>query len=298
MDWCRLWHDMPTDPKWRVVARKSGRPLTEVLSVFTIMMVNASKSKERGTLDNWDDEDTGAALDMDAESVSAIREAMQGKVLDGGALAGWKKRQPKREDNSSTRVSEHRKRLEQQRNADVTQANAPEERRLDSSLTNVREDTAKAAPTHENQLAAKRKLWDWGTRYLVQTEGISDKAARSFIGGCLRKTEEDFIAVLETFEIAESKETADARGYISAFLKVRETKEKPEYVPPKPGEMRGGDEIFLTPDAYPEQWEAWKAHFIRARELKFMPRGGAWFSDMWPPSSPPQTLEQQDRKVG
>ncbi len=47
--WVRLWDDMPTDPKWRVIARRSGRPLSEVISVFVFMMTNAgANATERG----------------------------------------------------------------------------------------------------------------------------------------------------------------------------------------------------------------------------------------------------------
>lgn len=136
-DWVRLWHDMPTDPKWRVIARKSGQPLPCVIAVFTMMMCNASGNAEkRGTLLAWDDEDAAAALDIDATAVSAIRDAMQGKVLDGDYLTGWERRQPRREDNSVGRVRAYRERKRTDGNAEergvtqvkrnVTQRNAPE----------------------------------------------------------------------------------------------------------------------------------------------------------------------------
>jgi len=74
-----------------------------------MMLVNASQSGERGSLENWDDEDVAAALEMETEQVRAIREAMQGKVLDGQHLTGWEKRQPLREDESRyERVKRHR----------------------------------------------------------------------------------------------------------------------------------------------------------------------------------------------
>lgn len=122
-DWVRLWHDMPTDPKWRVVARKSGQPLPCVLAVFTMMLTNAScNAADRGTLLAWDHEDAAAALDMDPEQIEAIFDAMQGKVLEGQRLTGWERRQPKREDNSAQRVAKHRA----EKKRDVTQGNAPE----------------------------------------------------------------------------------------------------------------------------------------------------------------------------
>lgn len=97
--WVRLWDDMPTDPKWRVVSRRAGRPLPEVLSVFVFMMTNAGAASQRGTLSEWDDEVVAAALDMKCEHVRAIRDAMQGKLLDGVLLKDWKRiREPSLSD--------------------------------------------------------------------------------------------------------------------------------------------------------------------------------------------------------
>ncbi len=121
MDWLRLWHELPTDPKWRVVSRRSGRPLPEIISIYILMLVNASQSEERGTLEHWDDEVAAAALDMETEQVLSIREAMQGVVLENNYLTGWERRQPEREreDNSNERVRRWRER----KGSDVTQGN-------------------------------------------------------------------------------------------------------------------------------------------------------------------------------
>lgn len=129
IEWCRLWHDMPTDPKFRAVAKRSGRPTAEVLAIFTAMMANASANEqERGTLRNWSHEDMAVALDIEPAHAEAIYDAMQGKLLEGDRLTGWERRQPKREDNSAERVRSmrERKRAETQCNAPVTQGDAPE----------------------------------------------------------------------------------------------------------------------------------------------------------------------------
>jgi len=124
--WLRLWHDMPTDPKWRVIAKRSGQSIGNVIAVYSLMLVSASVADERGTITNWSDEDAAAALDLEQENVTAIREAMQGKVLDGETLSGWKKRQPEREDYSTPRVKRYREKQagnETQCNADETHRN-------------------------------------------------------------------------------------------------------------------------------------------------------------------------------
>lgn len=114
-EWVRLWHDMPTDPKWRVIARKSGKSIPLVISVFNFVLVNAScNTMKRGETHNLVAEDIAAALDVLESDVETILESMQGKVLDGIRLTGWEKRQPFRDDNSTSRVKRWR---ETQRNA-------------------------------------------------------------------------------------------------------------------------------------------------------------------------------------
>ena len=127
MSWVRLWLDMPTDPKFRVVAKRSGRPLPEVIALFAYMLTVAGRrtgtertqtnASERGELFGWSDDDAAAALDIETAHVSAIYQAMQGKVLDGNRLINWQKRQPLREDNSAERAKRWRERKRTQTNA-------------------------------------------------------------------------------------------------------------------------------------------------------------------------------------
>lgn len=152
--WRRLWREMPNDPKWRAVARKSGRSIPEIISVFVVMLTTAD---DDGTLDGWNDDVVAAGLDMDGEAVAAIRAGMQGLVLDGGRLAGWQKRQPKRDDDSRDRVRKHRemKRTVTQRNADVTHGNAPD--------TDTEEETERTLLPPEQETAreeVKAKVFD------------------------------------------------------------------------------------------------------------------------------------------
>lgn len=116
--WVRLWLDMPTDPKFRTIAKRAGRPLSEVISIFVFMLTNAgANASERGELDNWCSDDVAAGLDMEVEHVEAIFDAMDGKVRNGNKLTGWEKRQPKREDGSAARAKAWRERKRTQENA-------------------------------------------------------------------------------------------------------------------------------------------------------------------------------------
>lgn len=148
--WLRLWHDMPTDPKFRVIAKRAGRPLSEVVSVFVLMLTNASaNASERGELDNWADEDAGAALDIDAAHVAAIREAMIGKTLDGNKLTGWEKRQPKREDGSAERAKEWRERKRTQANAKIREEERRKESETDSEQKQIQPSCADETPPEQ-----------------------------------------------------------------------------------------------------------------------------------------------------
>lgn len=120
--WLRLWHDMPNDPKWRTVARVSKQPVSLVLSVFLHLLVDASRNVTRGHA-SVTHEDLASALDCDELQISAILEAMQGRVLDGMNLMGWEKRQPKREDagdnTKGVKSAAERKREQRQREDDA-----------------------------------------------------------------------------------------------------------------------------------------------------------------------------------
>jgi len=106
------------------------------------MLVCASNATERGRTHNWCDEDVASALDLECVAVTSIRDAMQGRVLDGDYLKGWEHRQPKREDNSATRAREWREEqkriMDEERNR--TQPNA--EKRPEED-TDTEEDTEK-----------------------------------------------------------------------------------------------------------------------------------------------------------
>jgi hypothetical protein len=143
MEWVRLYHDMPTDPKWRVIAKKAGQRIGDVIAVFNFVLTNASSNTmKRGVTHGLVAEDIAAAIDLEESGVTAILDAMEGKVVKNGELLAWEKRNPIREDSSTDRVRKHR---ETQRNAvkrDVTLDKSREEQ----SREEQKEDGSAAPP--------------------------------------------------------------------------------------------------------------------------------------------------------
>jgi len=182
-NWVRLWEDMPNDPKWRVIAKRAKRPIAEVLAVFVHMMTNAGQAANRGALEGWNDEDVGAALDMEPCDVAAIREAMQGKTLDGDKLSGWEKRQPKREDGGAERAKAWR----ENKKADRTQPNATE--RTETPREDTDTDTDEMQPNAtEPTLTSTPTSTSWrdstgldGTRTGLERDSDGTRTGLAFV---------------------------------------------------------------------------------------------------------------------
>ncbi len=132
--WFRVWSDMINDPKWRTIARISGQRIGDVISTYMHMLTLASNATERGRTQGWSDEDIATALDVETDQITAIRDAMQGRVLDEDFLTGWDKRQPLREDGAAERAKAFRERKKVEKE---TQPNATERKQ---SLEEIREE--------------------------------------------------------------------------------------------------------------------------------------------------------------
>jgi len=124
--WLRLWHDMPTDPKWRTIAKASGQRIGDVMAVYCHLLVCASNATERGRTQSFCSEDVASSLDMETEQVEQIIAAMQGRVLESDKLMGWEKRQVAREDGAAERAKAWR---EAKKQAKPAETNATERNR-------------------------------------------------------------------------------------------------------------------------------------------------------------------------
>lgn len=143
--WVRLWHDMPTDPKFRTIARAAKQPLPTVVAVFTFLLADASANENERGRTTATDEDIASAFDIEEADVAAIKNAMQGRVLDGDMLAGWAKRQPKKEDDSATRAKAWREK-KQAENADERSRTLPNDQERPDAETEADKNQIKKAP--------------------------------------------------------------------------------------------------------------------------------------------------------
>ncbi len=162
--WLRLWHELPNDPKWRVIARASKQRIGDVIAVYLHLLVDASaNATERGRTQSFNSEDVACALDLETEQVDAILAAMQGRVMDDTRLLGWAKRQPEREDETATerkrrqREREHELAMAGVTSRDVTQGHAdvtPKSRTVTLDKEEIREEE-KREETREIQATPK-----------------------------------------------------------------------------------------------------------------------------------------------
>lgn len=147
--WLRLWHDMPTDPKWRTIARVSKRPVSEVIAVYVHLLVSASNADERGRTHSFNCEDVASALDLETEQVAEIIAAMQGRVIEGDKVSGWEKRQPLREDGAAERAKAWREAKSERMRTQANENKRPDkdkdtEKEKKKPLRNAEQQTANA----------------------------------------------------------------------------------------------------------------------------------------------------------
>lgn len=141
--WFRSWHGAPTDPKWRLIAKKAEVPTSLVVAFMWALMDRASQSEDRGSFAGVDLEVIADYLDCDCNALQRIATQCNARnVACNGRFVAWEKHQPKREDDTST----ERNRLwrEKQKNPqkpgeikDATQCNAMQRT---ATLDKIRED--------------------------------------------------------------------------------------------------------------------------------------------------------------
>lgn len=122
IDWFRWHHGSVTDPKFQLIARKSGASLPDVLAVWAYVLEQASAHETRGNHGEIDCEAVDCMFGFDDGQTKAILNAMHARaMLADGRVTSWDKRQPKRErdtDSSAERTRAYRERQKKQGDAE------------------------------------------------------------------------------------------------------------------------------------------------------------------------------------
>lgn len=185
MDWLRLWHDMPNDPKWRTIARLSGQPIALVQATYLHLLVDASRNVTRGHV-TVTKEDIASALDVTEDQIDSIFSAMQGRVLDGDCVTGWAKRQPKREDAGSpetgakSAAQRKREQRERQRQGKESNSSHDESRSVTTSHDRLDTDTEETTHTPPASASPPARIEDYASRSRFAMSDAWEPESQSF----------------------------------------------------------------------------------------------------------------------
>jgi hypothetical protein len=118
IQWYRWYHGTCSDPKFALVARRSGASLPDVLAVWAYLLERASASQDRGSYGEVDHEAVDCMFGFPSTETRTadVMAAMEDRKLIGeGRVTQWEKRQPKRERDDPDAAE--RKRAERERAA-------------------------------------------------------------------------------------------------------------------------------------------------------------------------------------
>jgi hypothetical protein len=220
MSWLRWWDGTCSDPKWRVIAARSAQPVGDIVAVWAWLLERARQAD--GDIGDVDVEEIAVTYGYEVDNVASILKALADKGLIGeGAIKNWRKRQPKREDDSRERVKAWR--AAKACNESVTHCNAPEaeadtERKQEPVASATGCDDAAPKPA----LSLVDQLWTDGIVTLETMRVIGPKA-RSMVGKWLKDTGSDAGRVLWAINEAQVHGSGDPIPYISRVLSDRST---------------------------------------------------------------------------
>lgn len=112
MEWLK-WHICSAiDPKFSIVARRSGHNVAAVIAIWAMLLERACQAEERGNIGGFDCEAADVALGLPDGAACAIIDALQSKgLIHGDRVANWEKRQ----NTDVTEAARERKRLQRER---------------------------------------------------------------------------------------------------------------------------------------------------------------------------------------
>lgn len=108
MQWFRHYHGTSEDPKFRLIARKTGIHLCSILAYWHYVLEYSSDQDDRGSVEGFDLELAAITLDLDdAESKIIFENFYSSKLLKNDRVKSWEDRQFE-SDLSTYRVRKYR----------------------------------------------------------------------------------------------------------------------------------------------------------------------------------------------
>lgn len=236
MAWFRCHDGFSLDAKYKVIASRSSRSVTQVVCVWMTLLDFANQHEDRGSIEGFDVEVVAEFFGMSPEDVEAIIEAMRQLRRDGGPgmisgnrLTSWDKRQPKREDDTAA----ERKRRERDRKAedaasrDVTQCHAASQpvttdREIDREIesTSLRDVVAEpvqpALPLVDDDAKAANDPVGYSFRRLVEL-GIN----RALVGKWKQKLRDPKVDLIDIVASIERENPDNATEWFIGACKAR-----------------------------------------------------------------------------
>ena len=213
IDWFRWHHGSVTDPKFQLIARRSGQELGNVIAVWAFVLETASAAQERGIAGDLDVEAIDCMLNMPGGATEAILQAMRDRGLldDHWHVVKWHQRQPKREDDTAA----ERKRRQREREHELAMAASvtePESRNVTQCHADVTHGHDRGEERREEITPTPRKR---GVTPLCP-EGVSETVWSDWLA--LRKAKR---APVTATVVASAVSEADKAGIsLEAFLRV------------------------------------------------------------------------------
>lgn len=108
MDWYRIYHGLPDDPRLGVMAHRANMTRAEGLALFITLLDFASRACPRGSVAGFDAEGAAVALGIETAKVVAALAALKDRnMIDGNdRLSDWQRQK----QSSTTRVRRFRAR--------------------------------------------------------------------------------------------------------------------------------------------------------------------------------------------
>lgn len=119
MEWLKWYIGSAIDPKFSIVARRSGHNVAAVIAIWAMLLERAGQAEERGNITGFDCETADVVLGLPDGAAYVILEALRSKgLIHGDRVANWEKRQSidvKEAARERKRLQRERERLEAER---------------------------------------------------------------------------------------------------------------------------------------------------------------------------------------